>query len=119
MKMMKIFVIFLSLMATPGQSRDWMGLLTKRWTKKVARIMRADMDRMDQALMRQNDRENKTMVTKGKIPLYLQRFRLRIRPSVTFKIPLLVKLRIAPYLEFEWRKRPPRGWRDYSPVNQI
>lgn len=46
---------------------------------------------------------------------YLGLIRNRYRPNAGFKLPGVVRLKVSPWVEFYWTRKPPEGWQNYKP----
>lgn len=45
---------------------------------------------------------------------YLQRFLFRIQPFITFDVGV-ANLKVSPFFEVRVKRKPPKGWKDYTP----
>ena len=124
-KLTVVFFLVVAAMSFSEQSAQasWpFSMLILHNVKKLVRSMNGEIERMDSGLKESSDGNNSPLFIIGDAAgsswhLYMQVIRLRITPYVSFGLPGLVNLKVKPWLELEWNRKPPAGWENAIPQN--
>ncbi|MBI2602359.1 MAG: hypothetical protein HYW48_04820 [Deltaproteobacteria bacterium] len=87
---------------------------TKRSLRKLSEEIRNEVNVME-PVFAEHDDPIVNQTKSGGAFFYLSLLRTRIRPKVSFSVTGNLGIKVAPWVEFYYVRKPPEGWAVYTP----